>query len=211
MKNSILTTIVTLICVLILASCGTATDTSSNVTSANTTEPTTIVVITVPTTQPTTIATVPTTQPTTVATTVKQHTTVKKPASKTVAHTAKKTASKTTKKKTVTTAKRTESSYKQNAGLTDAEVLWAREKANEYIKTLKGVTLDPTASGYTLSSGIPSKCTTKEKLLAHLKEAIDCDYESSLDADWHSIGMYVKMDKDNNGVWAYTIMNECYG
>lgn len=205
MKKSILITIVTLICVLVLASCGTATDTSSNVTSANTTEPTTIVVTTMPIAQPTTIATTAqTTKPTIVATTVNSHTTAKKTAAKTVAHTTKKTAAKATKKKV---AADDDGLYY----LPDADILWAQEKANEYIKTLKGVTLDPTASGYTLSSGIPSKCTTKEKLLAHMKEAIDCDYESSLDADWHSIGMYVKMDKDNNGVWAYTIMNECYG
>ena len=125
---------------------------------------------------------------------------------------AKKVVTTTKKKVTATTAKKTEAhNYSPNAGLTDTEVLWAQQKANEYIKTLKGVILDPSAGGYTLSSGIPSKCTTKEKLLADMKEAIDCDYESSLEADWHNIGMYVKMDKDYNGVWAYTIMNECYG
>ena len=210
MKKSILTTIVTLICVLVLASCGTATDTSSNVTSANTTEPTTAVVTTVPTTLQTTIATtVPTTKATTIATTAKPKTTAKKTSAKTVAH---KAATTTKKKVVATTAKKTEArNYSLNAGLTDTEVLWAQQKANEYIKTLKGVILDPAAGGYTLSSGIPSKCTTKEKLLADMKEAIDCDYESSLEADWHDIGMYVKMDKDEYGVWAYTIMNECYG
>ena len=210
MKKSILTTMVTLICVLVLASCGTATDTSSNVTSSNTTEPTTKVVTAVPTTQTTTIATtVPTTKSTTIATTAKPHTSAKKTAAKTVAY---KAATTTKKKVVATTAKKTEAhNYSLNAGLTDTEVLWAQQKANEYIKTLKGVILDPSAGGYTLSSGIPSKCTTKEKLLADMKEAIDCDYESSLEANWHEMGMYVKMDKDYNGVWAYTIMNVCYG
>lgn len=196
---------------LILASCGIATDTSSNVASANTTEPTTAVVTTVQTTHLTTIATTSTTtKPTTVATTAKPHTLVKKTAAKTVVHTAKKTAAKTIKKKVATTAKKTESSYKQNAGLTDAEILWAQEKANEYIKTLKGVTLEPTAGGYTISSGIPQRCTTKEKLLAELKDAIDCDYQSSLDAGWETMGMYLKMEKNSVGNWVYTVMNICY-
>ena len=210
MKKLILTTMVTLICVLVLASCGTATDTSSNVTSANATEPTTAVVTTMPTTQTTTITTTAnTTKSTTLATTAKPHTLVKKTSAKTVAH---KAATTTKKKAVATTAKKTEArNYSLNAGLTDTEVLWAQQKANEYIKTLKGVILDPAAGGYTLSSGIPSKCTTKEKLLADMKEAIDCDYESSLEANWHEMGMYVKMDKDYNGVWAYTIMNVCYG
>ena len=106
--------------------------------------------------------------------------------------------------------KKTESSYKQNAGLTDEEVLWAQQKANEYIKTLKGVTLEPTAVGYTISSGIPQRCTTKEKLLAELKDAIDCDYQSSLDAGWETMGMYLKMEKDELGDWGYTVMNICY-
>ena len=213
MKNSILITIVTLICVLVLASCGTATDISNNATSANTTEPTTAVVTAMPTTQTTTITTTATTtKPTTLATTAKPHISAKKTAAKTVAHTAKKTATTTKKKVVATTAKNTEArNYSLNAGLTDTEVLWAQKQANEYIKTLKGVTLEPSADGYTISSGIPSWCITKEKLLSRLKEAIDCDYESSLEADWHEMGMYVKMDKDYNGVWAYTIMNECYG
>ena len=209
-KTVFLATIVTLLCVLVLASCGTATDTSSNVTSSNTTEPTTKVVTAVPTTQTTTIATtVPTTKSTTIATTAKPKTTAKKTSAKTVAH----ASATTTKKKVVaTTAKKTEArNYSLNAGLTDAEVLWAQQKANEYIKTLKGVILDPAAGGYTLSSGIPSKCTTKEKLLADMKEAIDCDYESSLEADWHDIHMYLKMEKDKYGDWVYTVMNECYG
>lgn len=199
MKNSILTTIVSLICVLVLASCGTATDTSSNVTSANTTEPTTAVVTTVPTTLQTTIATtVPTTKSTTIATTAKPKTTAKKTSAKTVAH----KAATTTKKKVAATTKK--------SGLSDADILWAQKKANEYLQTLKGVTLDPSAGGYTLSSGI-TIFKTKEELLKSLKDAINCDYESSLEADWHDIGMYVKMDKDCNGVWAFTIMNECYG
>ena len=200
MKKSILTTIVTLICVLVLASCGTATDTSSNVTSANTTEPTTAVVTAVPTTQTTAITTTATTTKSiTVATTAKPHTSVKKTSAKTVAHTAKNTAAKTTKKVTTT-----------SKGLSDADVLWAQKQANEYIKTLKGVTLDTSAGGYTLSSGI-TIFKTKEELLKRLKDDINCDYQSSLEADWHNIGMYVKMEKDEYGVWAYTIMNECYG
>lgn len=204
MKKSILTTIVTLICVLVLASCGTAADTSSNVTSENTTEPATAVVTTIPTTQPTTIATTATTtKPTTVATTAKPHTTAKKTAAKTVAHTAKKMAAKTTKKKE---AADDDGLYY----LPDADILWAQEKANEYLQTLKGVKLEPSAEGYTLQSGI-TIYKTKEEVLKVLKEAIDYDYQCSLDADWHDIGMYVKMEKDNNGVWSYTIMNECYG
>lgn len=202
MKNSILTTIVTLICVLVLASCGTATDTSSNATSANTTEPTTAVVTTVPTTQTTTITTTATTtKPTTLATTAKPRTSAKKTSAKTVAH----TAATTTKKKVVaTTAKKTEArNYSLNAGLTDTEVLWAQQKANEYIKTLKGVTLEPSAGGYTISSGIPSWCITKEKLLSRLKEAINCDYESSLEADWHEMGMYLKLEKTSYGSYIY--------
>lgn len=210
MKKLILKTIVTLICVLVLASCGTATDTSSNATSANTTEPTTAVVTTVPTTQTTTITTTATTtKPTTIATTAKPRTSAKKTSAKTVAH---KAATTTKKKVVATTAKKTEArNYSLNAGLTDTEVLWAQKQANEYIKTLKGVTLEPSADGYTISSGIPSWCITKEKLLSRLKEAIDCDYESSLEADWHDIGMYVKMEKDEYGIWAYTIMNVCNG
>lgn len=199
MKNSILTTIVTLLCVLVLASCGTATDTSSNVTSANTTEPTTAVVTTMPTTQTTTITTTATTtKSTTVATTAKPRTSAKKTYAKTVAH----TAATTTKKKTVATTKK--------SGLSDADVLWAQAQANEYIKTLKGVTLDPSADGYTLSSGI-TIFKTKEELLKRLKDDINCDYESSLEADWHEMGMYVKMEKGKSGIWRYTIMNECYG
>ena len=123
----------------------------------------------------------------------------KKTAAKTVEHTAKKTAAKTTKKVTTT-----------SKGLTDEDVLWAQTQANEYIKTLKGVTLDTTASGYTLSSGI-SILKTKEELLKRLKSAIDCDYESALEADWHDIHMYLKMEKDEQGDWVYTVMNECYG
>ena len=204
MKKSILTTIVSLICVLILTSCGAATDTSSNITSANTTEPTTEIVPTIPTTLSTTIATtVSTTNPTTVATTAKPHTTAKKTAAKTVAHTAKKTAAKTTKKKV---AADDDGLYY----LPDADILWAQEKANEYLQTLKGVKLDPSAEGYTLQSGI-TIYKTKEEVLKVLKEAIDYDYQMSLDADWHDIGMYVKMEKDENGIWSYTIMNECYG
>lgn len=125
---------------------------------------------------------------------------------------AKKVVTTTKKKVTATTAKKNEArNYSLNAGLTDAEVLWAQQKANEYIKTLKGVTLDPSADGYTISSGIPSWCTTKEKLLSRFKEAIDCDYESSLEADWHEMGMYLKLEKTSYGSYIYTIMNVCNG
>ena len=95
-------------------------------------------------------------------------------------------------------------------GSSDADILWAQEKANEYLQTLKGVKLDPSASGYTLQSGI-TIYKTKEEVLQRLKEDIDCDYQSALDADWHDIGIYVKMTKHENGIWSYTIMNECYG
>lgn len=80
--------------------------------------------------------------------------------------------------------------------MSDTDVLWAQEKANEYLQTLKGVTLDTTASGYTLSSGI-SIIKTKEELIKRLKSAIDCDYESALEADWHDIHMYLKWKKTN--------------
>lgn len=116
----------------------------------------------------------------------------------------------TTAKKAVTTTKKKVAATTKKSGLSDADILWAQKQANEYIKTLKGVTLDPSADGYTLSSGI-TIFKTKEELLKRLKDDINCDYESSLEADWHDIGMYVKMEKDEYGVWAYTIMNVCNG
>lgn len=116
----------------------------------------------------------------------------------------------TTAKKAVTTTKKKVTATTKKSGLSDSDVLWAQKQANEYIKTLKGVTLDTSASGYTLSSGV-SIFKTKESLLERLKDSIEYDYRMSLEADWHDIHMYLKMEKDKQGDWVYTVMNACYG
>lgn len=138
-------------------------------------------------------------------------TTVKKASVKVPSPTAKVYNAATTKKSATTTKKKVVTTTTKKSGLSDADILWAQKQANEYIKTLKGVTLDPTADGYTLSCGIPDSCDTKEKLLERFKDDINCDYEFSIESDWHQIGMYLKLEKTSYGSYIYTVMNICNG
>lgn len=145
-------------------------------------------------------------------TTEKITTTTKK-----VTTTTKKTVS--TTKKTTTTTKKPASTTKSGAigksGLTYDDIMWAQKRANEYIATLKGVVVDKDAEGYTLSSGIDGcyqdykLVTTKEQLLEFFKESIDCDYEFSVESGWKTMGMYLKVVKED-GFWVYYVMNVCY-
>ena len=100
----------------------------------------------------------------------------------------------------------------KKSSLTKEDILWAQQKANEYIKTLPKAKFNPSASGYTLSGGEDWQYglyDNKNDLLNDFKECIDCEYQRCLDNGWNGIELYIdiKFASDGWDYWCkYTIL-----
>lgn len=204
MKKTLLTIAAVVSCAVIMASCGgntanSVTDTTNTTAAITSAASVTTVATTEPTTaQLTSAATSNLEKKSEAASTAK--TTAAKTAAKKAAATTKKSAPKTTAKKATATTKK---------GLTEADVLWAQKKANEYIASLPKAFVQEDAEGYFGRCGVPNNIKTKEQLLAHFKEDIKCDYDIIINAEGSlsKIGMFLDIIKTNSG-YAYNILNE---
>lgn len=193
MKKRIITLAVAIMLMLSFASCGADVDTATDIAKAETTTAAPIETtadkaaaeVVTKADQPTTTAAATTNkaQPTTkkaTAATAKKNSSAK---AQTPAKTTKKAASSAKKAQPAATTKA------QTGGLTKEDILWAQQKANEYIKTLPKAKFNPSASGYSSESGIPTGYT-REKLLSWFKEGIDIEYQRCLDNGWNGIELY---------------------
>ena len=129
-------------------------------------------------------------------TTTARHTTTTKPS------TTKKPETTTTQKPTTT--KKTTTTTTKKQGLSKSDVEWVQSQGNAYIKS-KGLTVDSSVGSF---SGRISTLnyTSKDTLLEKVKESIDYEYEECINAGWHSVSMYVKIESRSNGSYFIYVM-----
>ena len=173
------------------------TEQTTTVSSTSAQEEITLVTATEPTSAEKSVETAKTTQNTTKKATAKATTT-----KATVKATQKATTKSTTKKTTTTT---------KAQGLTDEDVLWAQQKANEYIASLPNVYLNTSLnrdnSSYSSYRGIDERIKTKEKLLERFKNFIDGQLDTIFNVwNYDKIDYYLVVEKDQYG-WSYNLLH----
>ena len=161
---------------------------TTTTTTTTTTQQTTVIETQNTTTAPSEITTSPITIEQT--TTIKPKIVKKTGTTTTTKATVKKNTPKATTKATTTTTTKAQ-------GLTDEDVLWAQQKANEYIASLPKAKLNSNAGGFSSESGLPTRCNTKEKLLSWFKEGINLEYQRCIDYNWNGIELYCDLYKEN--------------
>lgn len=213
MKKRMITLAVALMLMLSFASCGAGVDTATDIAKAETTTAAPIettaakaaVEVVTKADQPTTTAAATTNkaQPTTknaAATAAKKNNSAK---AQTPAKTTKKAASSAKKAQPAATTKA------QTGSLTKEDILWAQQKANEYIKTLPKAKFNPSASGYSSESGAPWGASWAEQsgsqLYSRFKRTIDSEYQRCLDNEWNGIELYLDVSFNEIG-WDYRCM-----
>ena len=171
------------------------TEQTTTVSSTSAQEEITLVTATAPTTAEKAVETAKATQNTTKKTTAK-------------AATAKTTVKTTAKPQPKTTAKATTKATTKQSGVTKEDILWAQQKANEYIKTLPKAKFNPDAGGYSCDNGAPWGAywiTSKEQVYSKFKRLIDSEYQRCIECGWNGIEMYLKVAFDDYG-WDYWCM-----
>ena len=128
-------------------------------------------------------------------------TTAKAATTKATVKSTQKATTKATTKKTTTTTKA--------QGLTDEDVLWAQQKANEYIASLPNVYLNTSLNKGNASHF--SDCgfdmmQTKEKLLERFKEEIDSTCDFDFESGYDEIDYYFIVEKRPSGNWVYNVL-----
>ena len=171
------------------------TEQTTIVSSTSAQEEITLVTATEPTTAEKAVETAKATQNTTKKTNAKATTT------KATVKAVQKATTKATTKKTTTTTKA--------QGLTDEDVLWAQQKANEYIASLPNVYLNTSLNKGNASHF--SDCgfdmmQTKEKLLERFKEEIDSTCDFDFESGYDEIDYYFIVEKRPSGNWVYNIL-----
>ena len=212
MKKRMITLAVALMLTLSFASCGAGVDTATDIAKAETTTAAPIettaakaaVEVVTKADQPTTTA---------AATTKKAQPTTKKAAKATAKknNSAKSNAPAKATKKSASSAKKAQpatTTKAQTGGLTKEDILWAQQKANEYIKTLPKAKFNPSASGYSTESGSwwgNSYYKSRDQIYSKFKSIIDFEYQRCLENEWNGIELYLSVYFDETG-WNYRCM-----
>lgn len=134
-------------------------------------------------------------------TTTARHTTATKPSTTKKSETT--TKKQTTTQKPTTTKKTTTTTTTKKQGLSKSDVEWVQSQGNAYIKS-KGLTVDSSVGSF--SGRISTKNRTKEQLLDEVKEWIDDEYQECINAGWHSVSMYVKIESRSDGSYFIYVM-----
>ena len=173
------------------------TEQTTIVSSTSAQEEITLVTATEPTTAEKAVEAAKATQNTTKKTNAKATTT-----KATVKSTQKATTKATTKKTTTTT---------KAQGLTDEDVLWAQQKANEYIASLPNVYLNTSLNENNSSHygfcGFSEKITTKEELLSVFRKEIDGTKSECFEMNgYEKVDFYYVVKKRPAGYWVSNLL-----